>query len=124
MATTRKTRTSHNEGTGDAAGRRSGKASRKPANPRHSQGHSPAAAASASPTVNPSVPPPRRSKKAAVLALLQRPQGAAIGELTAATGWQAHSVRAVLTGFRQDGKELARAKDEAGVTHYRLTVEA
>jgi hypothetical protein len=32
-----------------------------------------------------------------------------------------HSVRAALTGLRKDGKELIRAKDDAGVTRYRLT---
>jgi hypothetical protein len=65
--------------------------------------------------------PIRHSKKAAILGLLERPDGAAISDLTAATGWQVHSVRAALTGFRKDGKELIRAKDEAGVTRYRLT---
>jgi hypothetical protein len=64
--------------------------------------------------------PARRSKKAAILGLLERPDGAAISDLTAATGWQVHSVRAALTGLRKDGKELIRAKDDAGVTRYRL----
>jgi len=48
----------------------------------------------------------RRSKKAAIISLLQRPDGAALGDLTAATGWQVHSVRAALTGLRKEGKEL------------------
>jgi len=65
--------------------------------------------------------PIRQSKKAAILGLLERPDGAAISDLTAATGWQVHSVRAALTGLRKVGKELIRAKDEAGVTRYRLT---
>jgi hypothetical protein len=66
-------------------------------------------------------PPIRQSKKATILGLLERPDGAAISDLTAATGWQVHSVRAALTGLRKDGKELIRAKDDAGVTRYRLT---
>jgi predicted ArsR family transcriptional regulator len=66
----------------------------------------------------------RQSKKASILALLQRPQGAAIGDLTEATGWQTHSVRAALTGLRKEGKELARVKDEGGITHYRLAAGA
>jgi hypothetical protein len=45
--------------------------------------------------------------------MLQRPDGAALGDLTAATGWQVHSVRAALTGLRKEGKELAREKDAA-----------
>jgi hypothetical protein len=65
--------------------------------------------------------PIRQSKKAAILGLLERPDGAAISDLTAATGWQMHSVRAALTGLRKDGKELIRAKDDTGVTRYRLT---
>src|SRR4051812_8741888 len=68
--------------------------------------------------------PIRPSKKASLLALLERPDGAAIGDLIEATGWQVHSVRAALTGFRKDGKELIRAKNEGGVTRYRVAAEA
>lgn len=68
--------------------------------------------------------PARPSKKAAIVALLERPDGAAISDLTKATGWQVHSVRAALTGLRNEGKELVRAKDAAGVTHYRLAANA
>ena len=72
----------------------------------------------------PAMPSARPSKKASILALLQRPQGAAISDLTEATGWQVHSVRAALTGLRKDGKELLRVKDQGGVTHYRLAAAA
>ena len=88
------------------------------------QGHSrraPALAAAAVNAATGSAPVPTRpSKKAAILALLERPDGAAIGDLTAATGWQVHSVRAALTGLRKEGKELVRTKDAGGVTHYRF----
>jgi Protein of unknown function (DUF3489) len=40
--------------------------------------------------------PARSSKKAAILAFLQRPSGAAISDLAKVTGWQVHSVRAAL----------------------------
>jgi hypothetical protein len=82
----------------------------------------PAAAAvtSAAPAARPSIIPARQTKKGSILALLQRPKGAAIGELIEVTGWQVHSVRAALTGLRKEGKELVRDKDEAGVTLYRI----
>jgi Protein of unknown function (DUF3489) len=71
-----------------------------------------------------SVAPARQSKKAAVIALLARPDGAAISDLIGVTGWQVHSVRAALTGLRKEGKDLVRAKDATGITHYRLASQA
>src|SRR6266851_1338172 len=82
------------------------------------------AASSRAPKMRSPTTSARRSKKAAIISLLQRPDGAALGDLTAATGWQVHSVRAALAGLRKEGKELAREKDAAGVTHYRLAANA
>jgi hypothetical protein len=92
---------------------------RRPAKAAPLSAGSPADAKAAS-----AVAPIRRSKKAWLLALLERPDGAAISDLTEATGWQVHSVRAALTGFRKDGKELIRAKKEGGMTRYRIAAEA
>jgi hypothetical protein len=68
--------------------------------------------------------PARSSKKAVIVSLLERPHGAALSDLTGATGWQVHSVRAALTGLRKEGREVVRSKDESGVTHYRLPANA
>jgi Protein of unknown function (DUF3489) len=99
------------------------KAGRKSA--RSSSPKPPAKAASSRPRKTaPSTTPARPSKKAAIVALLERPNGAALGDLTKATGWQVHSVRAALTGLRKEGKELVRDKDAASVTYYRLAANA
>ena len=65
----------------------------------------------------------RQTKQASILGLLQRPDGASIDDLTEATKWRAHSVRAALTGLRKRGHEVVRAKDDAGVTRYRIAGE-
>ena len=62
----------------------------------------------------------RQTKQAAILGLLQRPLGASIADLTEATQWQAHSVRAALTGLRKKGHAIVRANDDSGVTRYRI----
>jgi hypothetical protein len=60
----------------------------------------------------------RRTKADTILGLLQRLTGASSSELTKATGWQPHSVRAALTGLRKKGLEIVRTKDDQGVTRY------
>ena len=59
------------------------------------------------------------SKQGRLLQLLQRPQGATIGDLRTATGWQAHSVRAALSGLRKRGLAITRAPATTGSTVYR-----
>jgi hypothetical protein len=46
---------------------------------------------------------PTPTKRAQIIGLLQRRRGASLVELTEATGWQAHSIRAALTGYSGDG---------------------
>src|SRR5260370_38062949 len=108
------------------AGKQASKISRKPTAPRDIREHDTVSAAAREKTGGASVPaaPARLSKKATILALLQRPTGAAIGDLPEATGWPGHSVRAALTGLRKEGKALVRGKDQGGVTHYRLAAAA
>ena len=66
----------------------------------------------------------RRTKADTILDLLQRPAGASIAELTKATGWQPHSVRAALTGLRKKEREVVRTKDNQGVTRYYIAAES
>lgn len=100
------------------------KTARKSAKPAKRQQAAPKAASSRVRKLRSLAAPARPSKKTAIVALLERPHGAAIGDLTEATGWQVHSVRAALTGLRNEGKEVVRSKDESGVTHYRLPASA
>jgi hypothetical protein len=113
MTKTRKT------SRGTTAERRPRKPARKPTASRGRQKQI-APAGQTSAAAAPPTTPARQTKKGSILTLLQRPTGAAISELTAATGWQVHSVRAALTGLRKEGKELLRDKDEAGITLYRV----
>lgn len=48
------------------------------------------------------------SKIGNVLELLQREEGASLGELIAATGWLPHTTRAALTGLRKKGHVIDR----------------
>ena len=80
----------------------------------------------ATPKVASSAVPPKTTakaggKRASVLALVRRKEGVSIADLQKATGWQPHSVRAALTGFRKQGVEITRSKNGDGVTIYTAT---
>jgi predicted lipid-binding transport protein (Tim44 family) len=111
---------SRNTTPAKAAGQPAREGARRPTTSNKPRPRATAATRPVAPEASPPATSARRSKKAAILALLQQPDGAAIGDLIASTGWQVHSVRAALTGLRKEGKELVRAKDAAGVTHYRV----
>jgi len=64
----------------------------------------------------------RGSKNEKVIALLKRDSGASLAEITKATGWQPHSARAVLTGFRKKGFAIDKTKVD-GLTRYRIAAE-
>jgi hypothetical protein len=55
-----------------------------------------------------------------MLGLLQRPEGATLGELISATGWLPHTTRAALTGLRKKGHVVAKDKRD-GVTCYKVS---
>jgi hypothetical protein len=63
------------------------------------------------------------SKIATVIALLEREQGATLGEMVEATGWLPHTTRAALTGLRKKGRNIAKAK-RGDATCYRIEAEA
>jgi len=69
----------------------------------------------------PQTKPSRKTKTALVRDMLTRPDGANLAELCKATGWQAHTVRAALSGLRKAGHVIERWKDAAGQSVYRIT---
>lgn len=65
----------------------------------------------------------RQSKSAAVIALLERNDGATMGDLIAATDWLPHRTRAALTGLRKRGHVIERGK-RGDETYYRIATAA
>ena len=65
-------------------------------------------------------PPREFSKKAIVLELLKRAEGATLKEIMAATDWQAHSVRGFISGSlgKKMGLKINSAKREDGERVY------
>ena len=57
---------------------------------------------------------PSTTKQALLLKLLRRPKGASIADLMGATGWQAHSVRAALSGLRKRDVVVLRETADDG----------
>lgn len=62
------------------------------------------------------------TKQAAVIDLLARPNGASLNDLTEATGWLPHTTRAVLSGLRKRGFEIASDKHHGGERRYSIAV--
>jgi hypothetical protein len=62
------------------------------------------------------------SKKAAILELLRRPDGATLQDLTAATGWNANSVRGFFSGQlgKKMGLKVTSSKREDSQRVYQL----
>lgn len=60
-------------------------------------------------TAEPEALAARPTKVGLLLALIGRPDGAAISDLIEATGWLPHTVRAALTGLRRKGHAICRS---------------
>ena len=86
-------------------------------------------AAGVVPLVNANVPqasqatsvssPPRRTKAALLRARLAEPGGVSMASLMEVTGWQAHTLRAALSGLRKSGLAITRCR-EGGDTIYAI----
>ena len=61
-----------------------------------------------------------QSKAGLVLSLLQRPEGATIDQLVAATGWLPHTTRAALTGLKKKSHVVTSEKLEDQGRVYRV----
>jgi hypothetical protein len=62
------------------------------------------------------------SKKAIVLDMLRRPEGATLADIQSATGWQAHSVRGFISGAlgKKMGLTVESIKTAEGARAYRI----
>jgi len=63
------------------------------------------------------------SKTAKIKALLERPKGASLDEITKATGWQAHSVRGFISAVlgKRMGLEVQSSRRDDGARVYSLS---
>ena len=62
------------------------------------------------------------SKQSQLIALLSRKEGSSLSEMMATTGWQAHSVRGVLSGTlrKRLGLDITRSVTPEGMSIYRI----
>ena len=99
------------------------KPQRRMARPAPNDAGAATATAAQSPTAQRAPAPATGSKTNAVIALLERGEGATLAELIAATGWLPHTTRAALTGLRKKGHSIERNKRD-DVTCYRIVKPA
>ena len=64
--------------------------------------------------------PPASTKRAKLITMLERPEGASIAEIGQRLGWLPHTVRASITGLRQRGRAVTRGTDADDRSVYRL----
>jgi len=64
--------------------------------------------------------PPASTKRAKLIAMLERPEGASVAEIGQRLGWLPHTVRAAITGLRKADREVTRSKDADNRSIYRL----
>jgi len=74
-------------------------------------------------TASPKLPSQRvGTKQAQIIAMLQRPEGASVAEIVAATAWQAHSARGVISGVlkKKLGLLVGLTKEDGRGSVYRI----
>jgi len=74
-------------------------------------------------TASPKLPSQRAgTKQAQIIAMLQRPEGASVAEIVAATAWQAHSARGVISGMlkKKLGLLVGSTKEDGRGSVYRI----
>ncbi len=64
------------------------------------------------------------TKQALIVALLSRPEGAGLHDLSAATEWLPHTTRAALTGLRRRGFPIERHSGGDGASVYLIPTAA
>jgi hypothetical protein len=64
--------------------------------------------------------PPASTKRAQLIRMLERAEGASVAEIGHRLGWLPHTVRAAMTGLRKAGREVTRSKDADDRSVYRL----
>jgi hypothetical protein len=75
-------------------------------------------------TERPNAEPAMGSKAGSILKLLGRARGVSIEELQTSTGWQAHSVRGMLSGLRKKGVAVVLTKHEGKPSTYNISGKA
>ena len=75
-----------------------------------------------SPAKTPPVTAAIDTKQSRLIALMRRPAGATLAELTEATGWQPHSVRGAISGVlrKKRGLTITLQQQAGGVAAYRI----
>jgi len=64
--------------------------------------------------------PTASTKRAKLIAMLERPEGASVAEIGQRLGWLPHTVRAAITGLRKAGRAVTRSKDADDRSVYRF----
>lgn len=97
------------------------KAKRRPANKVSKKKAKTAAKSSRKAAPKSSATAERSNKKAEVLAMMSRSQGATLAEIMTHTGWQAHTVRGFISILgSKGGHSIESAKNEAGERTYKI----